>query len=136
MTDMTALAAKYPSVAAKLKQANLTPQQHEAYRVALFGALALTRGAASLPGLVNAEQDVALTKAAVMVPDAQKTERDSALAKAYDKILAWQQQLSELLVPDVAAANTLLAQARNASWVEANSDALGSLAATGIWRTP
>ncbi len=35
MTDMPALAAKYPSVAALLTKAGLTPQQHDAYRVAL-----------------------------------------------------------------------------------------------------
>lgn len=40
MTDMAALAAHYPSVAADLQKAGLTAQQHDAYRVALFGAMA------------------------------------------------------------------------------------------------
>ncbi len=35
MVNMPALAAKYPSVAAAFKAAQLTPEQHEAYRVAL-----------------------------------------------------------------------------------------------------
>lgn len=39
MVNMPALAAKYPSVAAAFKAAQLTPEQHEAYR----GALASTR---------------------------------------------------------------------------------------------
>jgi predicted esterase len=38
MTDMPALAATYPSVAADLEAAGLTAQQHEAYRVALLSA--------------------------------------------------------------------------------------------------
>ncbi len=38
MVDMPALAAKYPTVAAALKAAGLTAQQHEAYRVALLSA--------------------------------------------------------------------------------------------------
>jgi hypothetical protein len=38
MTDMAALAAKYPSVAADLKAVGLTAQQHDAYRVALASA--------------------------------------------------------------------------------------------------
>lgn len=38
MVDMTALAAKYPSVAAALKASGLTAEQHDAYRVALVGA--------------------------------------------------------------------------------------------------
>lgn len=38
MTDMPALAAQYPSVAADLQAAGLTAQQHEAYRAALLGA--------------------------------------------------------------------------------------------------
>jgi hypothetical protein len=38
MVDMAALAAKYPSVAADLKTAGLTAQQHDAYRVALISA--------------------------------------------------------------------------------------------------
>lgn len=36
MTDMPALAAQYPPVAAALTKAGLTPQQHDAYRVALI----------------------------------------------------------------------------------------------------
>lgn len=39
MTDMTAVAAKYPSVAAALKNAGLTGQQHDAYRLALVTAM-------------------------------------------------------------------------------------------------
>lgn len=35
MTDMPALAAKAPSVAAALKEAGLTPEEHDAYRIAL-----------------------------------------------------------------------------------------------------
>ena len=38
MVDMSALAARYPSVAADLKQAGLTAKQHDAYRVALLSA--------------------------------------------------------------------------------------------------
>lgn len=36
LTDLAALAAQYPSVAADLQQAGLTAQQHDAYRVALI----------------------------------------------------------------------------------------------------
>jgi hypothetical protein len=39
MTDMAAFAAKYPSVAAALKNAGLTGQQHDAYRLALVTAM-------------------------------------------------------------------------------------------------
>jgi hypothetical protein len=38
MVDMPALAAKYPSVAADLKEAGLTARQHDAYRIALTSA--------------------------------------------------------------------------------------------------
>ena len=38
MADMPALAAQYPSVAADLKAAGLTAQQHDAYRVARASA--------------------------------------------------------------------------------------------------
>jgi pimeloyl-ACP methyl ester carboxylesterase len=40
MTDIAGLAAQYPSVAAALRDAGLTAQQHEAYRVALLSVLA------------------------------------------------------------------------------------------------
>jgi hypothetical protein len=39
MMDVPALAEKYPSVAAALKAAGVTPQEHEAYRVAIATAL-------------------------------------------------------------------------------------------------
>lgn len=39
MTDIPTLAKKYPSVATALKAAGLTPQEHEAYRVAIATAL-------------------------------------------------------------------------------------------------
>lgn len=38
MVDMSALAARYPAVAADLKQAGLTAQEHDAYRLALLTA--------------------------------------------------------------------------------------------------
>ena len=38
MVDMAAFADKYPSVAAALKEAKLTPQQHDAIRAALASA--------------------------------------------------------------------------------------------------
>ncbi len=41
MTDMAALAATYPSVAAALKAAGLTAQEHDAYRAALASARAI-----------------------------------------------------------------------------------------------
>jgi len=41
MVDMAALAAAVPSVAAKLKAAGLTAQQHDAYRMALLSAIFL-----------------------------------------------------------------------------------------------
>ncbi len=136
MTNMGALAAKYPSVAAKLKRAGLTPYQHDAYRVALFSALAITGEAASLEGLVNLEQEMEFLKATAAVPDAQKTSEDSTIVQGYASRADWQRQLKTMLPPEVAAGNTLLVQARNASWVEARSDMLDSLAATGVWRTP
>jgi hypothetical protein len=52
ITDMSALAAKYPSVAADLKQAGLTGQQHDAYRVALLSAMVL-QGAGDGAGAVD-----------------------------------------------------------------------------------
>jgi hypothetical protein len=39
LVDMPALAAQYPSVAAALKQAGLTAQQHDAYRIALISGI-------------------------------------------------------------------------------------------------
>jgi len=39
MMDMPALASKYPSVAADLKEAGLTAQEHDTYRVALVSAV-------------------------------------------------------------------------------------------------
>jgi hypothetical protein len=80
MTEMPALAAKYSSVAVKLRQAHLTPQQHEAYRVALFSALALTGSAASLQAPVDLQQLLEVAKAAAAVPDAQKISEDSVMA--------------------------------------------------------
>jgi hypothetical protein len=41
MTNVPALAAKYPPVAAALRAAGLTAEQHEAYRVALISAEAI-----------------------------------------------------------------------------------------------
>jgi hypothetical protein len=38
MTDMSALAVQFPTVAAEFKTIGLTPQQHDAYRAALAGA--------------------------------------------------------------------------------------------------
>jgi hypothetical protein len=37
MTDMSVLAAQFPSVAAEFKAVGLTPRQHDAYRAALAG---------------------------------------------------------------------------------------------------
>jgi hypothetical protein len=55
MVDIAALAAQYPSVAADLKAAGLTAQQHDAYRVALIGFITFQQ--------VNAEQPLLLGSA-------------------------------------------------------------------------
>jgi hypothetical protein len=44
MVDMPALAAQYPSVAADLTAAGLTPKEHEVYRIALASARAYRNG--------------------------------------------------------------------------------------------
>lgn len=49
MMEMPALAAKYPSIAASLKAAGLTAEQHDVYRVALLSAL-LTDNIGSVAG--------------------------------------------------------------------------------------
>ena len=53
MADMPALAAQYPSVAASLRAVGLTPQQHEAYRVALLSAM-VARSVGSEAGTIEA----------------------------------------------------------------------------------
>ncbi len=52
MMDMPALAAKYPSIAAALKAAGLTAEQHDAYRVAILSAL-LTKNIGEVAGVVD-----------------------------------------------------------------------------------
>ncbi len=52
MVDMSALAVQYPSVAAAFQAAGLTPQEHDAYRVALASAV-LTRDAGRVVGAID-----------------------------------------------------------------------------------
>jgi hypothetical protein len=52
MTDMAALAARYPTVAADLQAAGLTATQHDAYRVALISAL-VGRGTPKAAGVAD-----------------------------------------------------------------------------------
>lgn len=59
MTDMPVLAAQYPSVAAALKAAGLTAQQHDIYRVALISAQ-VTKNVEGAAGV--AEKSSVLTK--------------------------------------------------------------------------
>ena len=62
MTDMVALAEKCPSVAEALKKAGLTAKQHDAYRVALIGAMVAEAGADAGTNPVQA-RNVAFLKA-------------------------------------------------------------------------
>lgn len=43
MTDMPALAAQFPTVAADLRAAGLTPKEHDSYRVALLSRMLATQ---------------------------------------------------------------------------------------------
>lgn len=52
MTDMAALAARYPSVAAALKAAGLTAEEHDRYRVAL-ASLAVTQSVGRVAGRIE-----------------------------------------------------------------------------------
>lgn len=68
MTDMAAFAAKYPSVAAALKNAGLTGQQHDAYRLAL--ATAMTGVETPWPdGTIEVEPNSVLAKNISFVKD-------------------------------------------------------------------
>lgn len=68
MTDMAALAAHYPSVAAALKKAGLTGQQHDAYRLAL--ATAMTGVETPWPdGTIEVEPNSVLAKNISFVKD-------------------------------------------------------------------
>jgi hypothetical protein len=62
MVDMAALAAKYPAVAAALRAAQLTPQEQEAYRVALLGARAYKALEARERALLGAAPSSALVQ--------------------------------------------------------------------------
>lgn len=62
MTDMPALAAAYPSVAADLQAAGLTAPQEESYRLAMFRALCAREAARALQGpLVALGKDLPLS---------------------------------------------------------------------------
>ncbi len=114
MVDMPALAAKYPSVAAKLKRAGLTAQQHEAYRVALISAQ-VARSAGSGVGNLPATSALALNLAFL---NAHLGEFAALAAAGVEQ-------------PD---------QLRQDQWMFGSPDVtpeqMAEFGAMGIWRTP
>ena len=63
VVDMIAMAAKYPSVAADLKQAGLTAAQWEGYRQALFDAdVTQQAGGGDVPANSALEKNIAFLK--------------------------------------------------------------------------
>jgi len=106
IVDMPALAARYPSVAAALKQAGLTAQQHDAYRVALISALI----AKSVEGIVQ-------------------TDPTSVLAENLAFIAAHEDELAKF-----AAMGIEHPEAQDTG--DTTPDEAESFGMRGIWRTP
>lgn len=111
IVDMPGLAAKYPSVAAGLKKAGLTAQQHEAYRVALLSAI-VTQSVGDETGTVEATS--------VLGKNIAFMEAHSSNFEALET--------AGVAQPDKANRTT----PRNPAY-PSEPDSLGGL---GIWRTP
>lgn len=108
MVDISALAARYASVAAALAKAGLTAPQHEAYRVALISA----RVAASLAAERIRDMN---TPAAIANLTANKGVNLGDLVGRWD---------------------TSSVQAKNVAFLNAHADEVQALEATGMWSTP
>jgi hypothetical protein len=77
LVNMAAFASKYPSVAAKLKAAGLTGQQHDAYRVALISAI-VTHNDSSVLGPVDPASVMAKNVAFMEAHPSEFTALDTA----------------------------------------------------------
>jgi hypothetical protein len=112
ITDMSALAAKYPSVAADLKKAGLTAKQHDAYRVALISAQ-VSKMAGSYAGIVDTA---------------------SVLAKNVEFFNAHPDEFKTLETAGIAQPDKVSEVNRTATIK--NPKLADSYGAMGIWRTP
>jgi hypothetical protein len=112
ITDMSALAAKYPSVAADLKKAGLTAKQHDAYRVALISA-----------------QTSQFTK-----DEAGTVEATSTLAKNLEFFYSHPDEFKALDAAGIAQPDKVREVERTATIKHPKlADSYGAM---GIWRTP
>ena len=106
LADMPALAKQYPRVAALFAAAQLTPEQHDAYRIALMSALALrsfpTDFSEEMPNRVGAER------------------RDQVHAFA----------TAHMTVSPTSV------QGKNLAFLAEHRDEMAALEQTQIWRTP
>ena len=111
MTDMPALAARYPSVAAALKQAGLTAEQHEAYRVALISAMTI----------------------ADMEDAVGTVDSNSVMGKNLEFFNTHPDELGELATAGIENLGKLGMAYMSAQFMPDQGEKLG---AVGIWRTP
>ena len=116
MVDMPALAAQYPSVAADLKAAGLTAQQHEAYRIALLNVNILDhvvkgRLIRSMWGYTWGNGPLGQTMEEKDRKDAQ----------------AWKVKIS---------INAASVQGKNLQFADTHKGLFLALASTGMWSTP
>lgn len=112
MVDMPALAAQYPSVAAALQAAGLTPSQHDAYRAALVSAQIANVRSWGLESAAGAAQSAA---SAIL----DSTPREETV----------------LADPTVGIASTSVL-AKNAEFMNAHPDEFAALETAGMWSTP
>jgi hypothetical protein len=110
MTDMAALAAMYPPVAAALNRAGLTGRQHDAYRLALLTVL-IVRGFEQQVGPI---------------------EPTSVLAKNLAFVAAHPDELEALASAGIKGPGALVAIGAPSSTPQ-TVEKMGPL---GIWRTP
>jgi hypothetical protein len=127
MMDLPALAAQYPSVAADLKQAGLTAQQHDALRVALVNAYA-TQSVGKEMAAPDPSSPVAKNLAFL---DAHPDELQ-ALAQAGVQQLDAFADLGGTLPPDT----TMIPGVPIPISVVRSPAATAELGPMGIWRTP
>ena len=111
MTDMSALAARYPSVAADLKNAGLTAEQHDAYRLALLSAMTTQSVNAQAGDVLGAAQFQALAQSFGAPPLADPT-------------------------PVALPVDSASVLGRNMAFLEAHQDELSALETLQVWDTP
>jgi hypothetical protein len=106
LADMPTLAKQYPAIAALFTTAKLTPEQHDAYRIALMSALALH----------------------TFPTDFSKVMPNGDLAQLRD-------QMHAFITGHMTVSPTSV-QGKNLAFITEYHDELRALAATKIWSTP